>query len=236
MEGRGDTMKTLRVLYAAAALAGGAAFMSACESPTMPPRSTTDVYDFRLRADTFHIFHWASGSDVRVFIYATTPEREDSMAASFERGAAMWNAYALFGEYRLVRTQSIADADVVVRWSDNLAPVDDSQCPPTFSNGVTTFCIDDIDATPLRLATFPSLPGAPGAQHVKMLVTILASQATIPGRIDRLLAHELGHVLGIGQHSPNNHDLMYGDPVVDVLSRRDIATVQVLYHTAADVF
>ncbi|MEO5509322.1 MAG: hypothetical protein ABIV28_00840 [Longimicrobiales bacterium] len=229
-------MKPLRMFALAVALTSGAAFISACESPTLPPRSTTDVYDFRLRSDTFHIFHWPAGTDVRVFIYATKPARVDSMAASFERGAAMWNAYSLFGEYQLVRAQTIDEADVVVRWSDDLAPVDDSECSPTFSSGVTTFCIDDLDATPLRLATFPPLPAAPGAEGVKMLVTILASQATIPGRIDRLLAHELGHVLGIGQHSLNRNDLMYGDPVVDVLSRRDIATVQVLYHTTADVF
>jgi hypothetical protein len=168
-----------------------------------------------------------------VYVYGTRPADVDSLTRSFERGAREWNSYALFGEYRLVQSQTIADADVVLRWSNDLAPVDISACPPVFSNGVTTFCIDDLDARPLRLATFAA-PAAPTAD-VKMLVTILASQAVIPGRIDQLVAHELGHVLGIGRHSPEAADLMYADPGRATLSRRDVATVQVLYHTKADI-
>ncbi len=210
--------------------------LAACDSPTLPPRSDSEVYEFRLLNDTLHVFHWPAGSQVRVYIHGNRADRADSLARSFARGAAQWNGFALFGEYELVRVSALADADVVLRWSDEFAPVDVSKCPPVFSNGVTTFCIDDLDARPLRLASFAQLPPAgTGAGHVKMLVTILASQAAIPGRIDVLVAHELGHVLGIGRHSPNASDLMFADPTRATLSRRDVATVQVLYHTKADI-
>jgi hypothetical protein len=212
------------------------ACVAACDSPTLPPRSDTQVYEFRLNSDTLRVFHWPAGTQVRVFVYATRDDRRDSLAASFERGAAEWNRYALFGEYHLVRASTLEAADVVLRWSDDLAPVDDSVCPPVYSNGVTTFCIDDLDATPLRLAPFPLRTSTGGDSDVRMLVTILASQATIPGRIDQLVAHELGHVLGIGRHSPVESDLMFANPTRATLSRRDVATIQVLYHTAADVF
>ncbi len=215
------------------AVALGAILFAACESPTLPPRSNSDVYEFRLNSDSLYVFHWPTGSQIRVFVHGTNATKVDALAASLARGGQQWNSYALFGEYEIVRASSLADADVVLRWSDDLSPVDESECPPVFSNGVTTFCIDDLDARPLRLATFRAA-SAPTA-NVKMLVTILASQATIPGRIDRLVVHELGHVLGIGRHSPEASDLMFAEPTRSTLSRRDVATVQVLYHTTPDI-
>jgi hypothetical protein len=231
MERRGGPMK-----YLAIGALAVCTVIAACDSPTLPPRSNTDVYDFRLQNDTFHIFHWPAGSRIGVYIHGSTPAKLDSLAKSFERGAAEWNKFALLGEYELVRATTLSEADVVLRWSNDVAPVDHSACPPVFSSGVTTFCIEDLDATPLRLATFPQAGTPdPTARGVKMLVTILASQATIPGRIDRLVAHELGHVLGIGRHSPEPSDLMFAEPARTTLSRRDVATVQVLYHTDADI-
>jgi hypothetical protein len=48
-------------------------------------------------------------------------------------------------------------------------------------------------------------------------------------------AHELGHSLGIFQHSPDVNDLMFSAPAVDPLSQRDINTVQTLYHFPSDM-
>jgi predicted Zn-dependent protease len=65
---------------------------------------------------------------------------------------------------------------------------------------------------------------------VSRRLSVLESQLTIPNRIPQLVTHELGHVLGIGRHSDESRDLMYGGELsVWVPSRRDQATVQVLY-------
>jgi predicted Zn-dependent protease len=43
--------------------------------------------------------------------------------------------------------------------------------------------------------------------------------------------HEIGHALGIFTHSPDPEDLMYADPVVSTISRRDRSTAELAYHT-----
>jgi predicted Zn-dependent protease len=215
------------------------AFVVACESPTIPPRTVADIYDFRIHTDTAHVFRWPSGSQVRVFVFeGANASRAQMLATAFERGAATWNAQAIFGEYELVRATSFEDADVVLRYSDETGGVNADACPPVFQNGVTTFCLEDPTAATLRLKSFSPLPPRDTtADNIKVLVTILASQSSIAGRIDRLVVHELGHVLGIAQHSPDPDDLMAsGIPVRSTLSARDAATIQVLYHTAPDIF
>lgn len=212
--------------------------LTACDGPTLPPRASSDVYEFRLQSDKLYVFHWPNGKDIRVFVNPGSDATATALlATAFERGAAQWNGRALFGEYHLSRAATLAEADVVLRLSTDPAPVNTEKCPPTFSNAVTTFCIEDLSAKTLHLASFhPLPPGDTSATNIKMLVTILASQSAIAGRLDRLVVHELGHVLGIGQHSPDPSDLMAsGVPTLTAPGPRDIATVQVLYHTTPDI-
>jgi predicted Zn-dependent protease len=205
----------------------------ACDSPTVPPRTVQDVYDFRLPTTPPSVFRWPSGSRIRVFVDAGQQARATQMLEAFELGAARWNAAARYREYELTGVDSITDADVVLRWSDELSTLDFTGCEPQISNGVTTLCLDETDET--RLRTFPFLAPRTGST-VKIVVTILASEASRPDRVERLVAHELGHVLGLARHSPDTNDLMFaGNPVRSTLSRRDSATVQVLYHTRATV-
>ena len=49
------------------------------------------------------------------------------------------------------------------------------------------------------------------------------------------VTHELGHALGILDHSPNIGDVMYAVPVLDGLSDRDRQTIEKAYHTPANV-
>jgi predicted Zn-dependent protease len=42
--------------------------------------------------------------------------------------------------------------------------------------------------------------------------------------------HELGHALGIFQHSANPDDIMFADPRVEVPSVRDRGTIEAAYH------
>jgi predicted Zn-dependent protease len=212
--------------------------LAGCDGVTVAPRSSTEVYDFRLQSDTFHVFHWPAGKNIKVYINAPADAAlAATLTGAFEHGAEQWNAYAMYGEYRLTRTTSIEDADVLLTMSNDVSPVNTDGCPPILTSGSTTFCLQDPTAATLHLAGYPLAPPADtSARNVKMLVTILTSQAGVAGRINILVAHELGHVLGIGRHSPDPGDLMAaGVPVRSTLSRRDIATVQVLYHTVPDI-
>jgi len=211
--------------------AAGALLLAACEAPTVPGAAVNEVYAYHLNTNPPSILRWPTGSVIRVYLEGGTGARPGVMQGGFDRGAAMWNAAARYGEYELVQAQSLAEADVVLRWSDDLAPVDVSACEPDVSRAVTTFCLSDAD--PARLYVFPLRDG--GASRVRMIVSVLGAEAAVPARAERLIAHELGHVLGIGQHSTNERDIMLPNPDVAVLSPRDAATVRVLYHTRPDI-
>jgi predicted Zn-dependent protease len=47
--------------------------------------------------------------------------------------------------------------------------------------------------------------------------------------------HELGHSLGLLEHSSDTHDIMYFDPQATFLSARDVNTAQYLAHWPANM-
>lgn len=209
--------------------------VAACEGPTIPPATSAEVYDFRLMTDPLSVLRWPSGSRVRVHVEAGTGDRIILLENALARGAAAWNRHALYGEYELVRAQSLREADVLLRWSDEPAPVELSGCQPDVSIAVTSFCLSDED--PERLYRYPLLPPhADAASSVRFVITILGGLAGQDSAVEDLVMHELGHALGIAQHSPDPDDLMtVGSPPRRLPSPRDIATVQVLYHTRPDI-
>jgi len=85
---------------------------------------------------------------------------------------------------------------------------------------------------PGRLRPF-TVGGQPSS--VRMVVSVQGSEATDPAGLKRVVLHELGHVLGIGRHSPNMDDVMEAHAPVDRLSAADRATIQVLYHVEPDI-
>lgn len=209
-----------------AAIAG--ATLLACDSATMPGYEDADVYEFRLLADPPLVLHWPLGSEIRVYVNGGTGDRAALLTSAFTTGARAWNRVALWDEYRLEFASGPDDADVVLTWSDLPEIVDLDGCPQEAANAVTTFCVDDDG-----LQTFPLIDGEGG--RVKMVVTVNASPGAV-SRVRELVAHELGHVLGIGAHSDDAADLMWGSTLnTDVPGPRDAATVRVLYHTHADV-
>jgi len=206
--------------------------LAACESAALPPRPNADVYEFRLQTQPPRVLRWPSGSTIRVYVAGgADPARAAALAAALAQGASAWNRQALFGEYRLAATTDVDNADVLLRWSGEASPVELAQCPPSGTAAVTTFC---LDAAQNRLRVFPRPSGEPG--RVRMVVTILPSELVIAGRVPLLVTHELGHVLGIARHSAEPRDLMY-DGVLTTAepSRRDRATVQVLYQMQPEV-
>ena len=216
------------VLLSAAGLSA-----AGCEGPLVPPDTSADIYDFRLTTTPPQVLRWPSGSRVRVYA-ADATTRGTMLTDAVALGAATWNRHALYGEYEIVPVTSAGQADVVVRWSDEPSPVDMSGCPDVLSIAVTTFCLDDDDAT--RLEVFPLLPADGRQSSVRFVITILGTQSGDAATLGRLVIHELGHALGVARHSPNPQDLMaQGIPTRATLSPRDIATVQILYHTQPQV-
>ncbi|MGD8276954.1 MAG: M57 family metalloprotease [Gemmatimonadota bacterium] len=209
--------------------------LAACDPPTIPGRDAREVYDFTLTTVPPLVLHWPAGRTVRVWVEPGSSDAKTAILdAAFRHAADAWNDVAVFAEFRLARTADLADADVVLTWSDVLSPVDTRDCRPAGVLAVTTFCIDGLGGNAPALRPFPLAAG--GESHVQMLVTVLATQAAAPDVVKRLVTHEFGHVLGIGRHSDDPDDLMWsGDPPGDRPGPRDAATVQLLYHVHADI-
>lgn len=221
--------------------------LAACDAPTVPARHLEDVYRFALLTQPPLVYRWPAGTTIHVLLNTGAPPQADTLEAAFADAAAAWHSAALYGEFRLVRVGRVEEADVVVTWSDVPPPVQTQECEPELSPGVTTFCLGDdpeTDETECslerrrdRLCPFPLQPPAqPSASRVRFLLTIRSDQATQPGQTRLILAHELGHTLGIGQHSDDPADLMWGGRIESAVpSDRDRTTLRVLYQTPPDI-
>ena len=209
-----------------------ALLLTACDLPLVPERTTSDVYDFRLLTPEPVVLRWPLGSTIRVFISKDQDAaRNAALESALDNGVAAWNSAALYNEFKLQATTDLANADAVLLFASTPTPVDAGNCPPGGSAAYTTFCLDNSGE---HLAVFP-LPGS-GETRVKFIITVRNQNPLDSESVRRLVAHELGHVLGIGQHSDRPTDLMFGG----VLTRgepgpRDRGTLQVLYHTAPEI-
>lgn len=161
-------------------------------------------------------FHWPrSALPVRVWAAASDPLRPHVATA-----VARWKATFLYGEFDAILVDDSLKADVIVR---NVAP------PPL--------------STPLRLEAFA--PECRGATDIPFNLT--TNVAELPFRIyiysrftpdppglgecySITATHELGHAIGLLEHSPSPTDVMFGDPLNDGVSERDRITAETLYH------
>jgi hypothetical protein len=196
----------------------------------VPARDRNEVYDFRLFIDNDSVvLRWPNASRIRVFLNpATNPDLDPLLRDAFRVGSTAWENATLYSDYAFAQVGVPEAADVIITWSGAPLPVETAQCPPGGGFAFTTFCVSPernrLVPFPLRESAMPS--------RVRFLVTIRESSATNASRVRSLIAHELGHVLGIVQHSPNSQDLMFTDPVArEVPNTRDRVTVQLLYQT-----
>ncbi|MGQ0563428.1 MAG: hypothetical protein ACT443_16345 [Gemmatimonadota bacterium] len=206
------------------------AMFSACDSPTVPERFLRDVYEFRTSQGL--VLRWPVGETVELFVVSRdeAAARTQFLNDAVTHGIRVWNDAAIYGEVTLARASSIADADVVVEYSGTVSPLDLSSCLPSGGLATTTFCLDPGGE---RLAPYDLRDGTP--TNVKFVVTVRTTAATDAAAVRRLVAHELGHVLGIAGHSDTRTHLMFGNPETDEPQQADRFTLQVLYHTEADI-
>jgi predicted Zn-dependent protease len=163
-------------------------------------------------------FAWPA-SRLPMKIYA-----EDALdyPARTERAIAQWKAQFLYGEFDAELVSDSNAADVIVR--PEPAPASGPIVPLRLHRrareceGATDLAID-LDTRqivlPMRIYVEP----------------VVAESAALESCLDLTIAHELGHALGIFQHSPDAADLMAADPSATAPSERDRATAERAFHS-----
>jgi hypothetical protein len=234
----------LRLGGAVTALAVGI-IATSCDSPTMPQRVL--AYQFTWEGPSQRIiYRWPDGHTIRVHVVQSPdPERREVLNDAVRHAARVWNDAVLYGEYR-IELAPLERADVIVAWQNEPLPIDTDECPPVPGGFAwTTFCQDTVDLS--RMVAYPLLEGEHHEDGVHMIVQVIDDPLT-EGHIPALVAHEFGHVLGIGTHPCHfgalgctgndgrrrgaHASVMFeGLPEQDAPSQADRETVQLLYHT-----
>jgi predicted Zn-dependent protease len=171
------------------------------------------------------VFRWpATSLPIKVFA-----EPVGQLPQYASDGLRAWQRQFLYGEFRATLVADSSTADLLVVLTGNPPPdtplTDD---PPRFvCEGVTFVPPRVVDGSgQLRFTSrmqieVRAFPGADPTDAVNCLA--------------RVTTHEIGHALGIFAHSNDPFDLMFDAPTVTTPSLRDQATIQLLYHTRADV-
>ena len=218
--------------------------LTACEAPTVPLRDIP--YDFVY--DGFAervIYRWPDGEKIGVYVVPTNdPARAGLLEAALRHTANAWNDAILYGEYEIVAAE-LEQADVILAWANESLPVDTDACPPAPGGAAwTTFCADNELE---EIAAYPLTSGQHREDGVHMIVQAVYSPASAD-LLGALVAHEFGHVLGIGTHPCDlaqpgcprgpgaNESLMFeGIPQRSTPSAADRETVELLYRTRPDL-
>lgn len=208
---------------------------SACDSPVM----VADDRGYSLVGGIPFSYHWAPGHEIAIFVDQRGEPAGVDLEAAVRRGIAAWEAVGLLGEVQLTVVTNVGEADVIVHHPDapSLITIDTEVCDPPvdIGGGRTYACVVDNGVNGLIPQILQLNDGSGG--HVKMDVRVNLGAISEPQFFDAIVAHELGHVLGIGLHSANNQDLMFGTPRVFVPSNDDAAALRhVLSRPAAARF
>ena len=209
----------------------------ACDAPTIP--ALPGPYDFRLalpggdddgRARTFH---WDRGAEVSVFLGedAGAADAAGDLRQAFRRAVRAWRSAAVFGEVRLRETTDLGEARAVLRWHDapGLLSTPAGCVGPVTGAASTLGCLND---TRDALRSWPRRDGAASRVYFRVVIRRTGDQELL----DRLVIHEMGHVLGILSHSPDRSDIMWAGPdLPPAPSARDRSTLRSLYMTPVDL-
>lgn len=192
----------------------GLALTAACADPTVPVRQAAYGFDDGFGA----VFRWPTDRlPVRFYVDDRGP-----MRSLVTQGIAAWEAQFLYGELRGALVGDSTSADVIVRWGGTV-PADvaaDTGAPVFACSGLTQIVIDSASNA------------VDGPIHVTLdRLAVVASPGQVVACYGRVVTHELGHSLGLLQHSAQSADLMAPQPLVRRPTTRDRVTAEILYHT-----
>lgn len=207
--------------------------VGSCETPSLPLEA--DPYDFRLRVPDRGplTFHWSLGTEVPVYVPGPEPPERPTLSGALETAAERWNEAAILGEVRARETSDLGEALAVLRWRDT-EPVLTTPLGcvgPVIGVASTRGCLND---TGDGLVTWVRRDQGPSS------IILVVEVGVVPGMtaefLDGVVTHELGHVLGVLDHSDDAEDIMWGGVLASPeLTQADRVTLRVLYQTPVDL-
>lgn len=211
-------MTAHRIVSVALLLAG----TLSCSEATAPSRVPNYEWRLFVENDTLS-FHWpASALPVRIWVEDTL-----DMPDRIGEGIATWTAALLYGEYDavIVADSTLADVLVRVKLPPGKAMLTAARLHTTFESCEGATDIDTVATRyqlqlPVRMYLYPRYDPA---------------QVDLTECFQAVARHELGHSLGLFQHSGDMADIMYGLPEAAGLSVRDINTAQIVAHWPANM-
>jgi predicted Zn-dependent protease len=193
--------------------------IAACDDATHPERPL--AYDFTIELeDGFPIiFHWTPASlPVRIWVQPV-----GDIPHHAENAIRLWENNSLYGEFRGAIVRDSTQADVIVRLrageSFRVANGTENQANCRGSSSIAVE-FDTTITLPFRVNLYPRLG---------------AARDDVDKCLGVMLAHELGHTLGLFLHSDEPADLMHARPQQPALTDRDRATFATLYHTVPTI-
>ncbi|MFL5519605.1 MAG: hypothetical protein ACJ8B6_01620 [Gemmatimonadales bacterium] len=142
--------------------------------------------------------------------------------ARTSRSISQWKAQFLYGEFDAELVSDSNTADVIVRADP--APAAGPIVPLRLDRrareceGATDLAVSADGRSillPMRIYVEP----------------VVAESAALQSCLDLTITHEIGHALGIFEHSSDADDIMFADPSVTAPSERDRITAERAYHS-----
>jgi hypothetical protein len=222
-DSRARRSRALAALAALALLAGCDTPAATAESPAYDPTSLTGGL----------VYRWPVGRTISVYVDPTGAPADGSLRTAVARGTEAWRDVIHYREFAWRLVSDPSDADVIVHVSAAPLLVEPTGCSyDAGGGGYTYFCPSEGPGVDTAL-TLPLRSGRPG--RVKVDLRVDPARVNGQAGLVSLVTHELGHVLGLGAHSNEPADVMFGAPTATVPSARDARTLRYVLHQPADI-